>query len=173
MRFNIPLAITSLAATVSAYSCTDGLAWTPEEFAEYLTLDDTTGWAPMERIKHCQLDESDVLTDIPAVEVPHGTLKARSGGNRFVAYSADNCPTNNAIISVNNFGCGGCYSVPSGIKSGYLWRQYNGNPYPTVDFYSGEGCSGSKIHHQGIESGRSDSCNNVNTARSFVVYQGC
>ncbi|TIC97367.1 hypothetical protein CH35J_007515 [Colletotrichum higginsianum] len=167
MHFKIALAFASLVAAVSAYTCTEGVSWTPDEFAEYLTLNDTTDWEPMGRVKNCKIDAADVeAANISAVE-------RRGGNNQFNAYSGFNCDGYNFMFEVKNFGCGGCYSVSSAIQSGWLWRQTTGNPYPTVDFFDAPNCRGSKIHHQGISSGQYSSCNNVANAWSVAVYQGC
>ncbi|KAK3935201.1 hypothetical protein QBC46DRAFT_453664 [Diplogelasinospora grovesii] len=172
MRPNFALVFGSLVTVVAGYTCTEGTSWTPEEFAEYLTLNDTTGWAPMERIKHCYIDESDIQK---TTEARSTELEARGGGNKYIAYSATGCNDNSVLFSVNDFGCGGCYSVGEIIESGYLWRQTTGKPYPTVDYYPGPQCQGSKLHHQGIYTGQYSSCDSVlgEGALSIVVYQGC
>ncbi|KAK3935202.1 hypothetical protein QBC46DRAFT_398069 [Diplogelasinospora grovesii] len=172
MRSNLALVFGSLVAVVAGYTCTEGESWTPEEYAEYLTLNDTTGWAPMEKIKHCYLDESDFKPEAASAHT-RDTLEARGGGNQFIAYSQPNCPSNDALVSAVNFGCGGCYTTSTNILSGYLWRETTGNPYPTVDYYSGPNCQGSRIHHQGIYTGQHSSCDGIDHALSAVVYQGC
>ena len=166
MRFNSAFILGSLMPIITAYQCSQGVSWTPEEFAEYSTLNDTTHWAPMERIKHCYLDKSDLET------THRHKLEARGGRNSFLAFSRPAC-SGSIIVTVSDFGCGACYTSGVGVSSGRLWRETTANPYPTVDFYSGPNCSGTKIHHQGIFSGQHESCDDINQAVSFVVYQGC
>ena len=168
MRFNLGLILHFLVLTTgTAFKCTEGGApWTPEEYAEYLTLNNTTGWAPMKRLKHCYLDQPDSDSEPPRLEL-------RGGNNKYIAYSSTGCQ--NVLFSVDNFGCGGCWSVGQSIESGYLWRQTTGNPYPTVDYFDSPTCNGNKVHHQGIFSGQFSSCDNVLGlgAASVIVYQGC
>lgn len=173
MRF---LAVVLAAVgTVTAMNCTnEGASWTPEEFAEYLTLDDTTDWAPMARIQQCAIEDSDWKPATPSH--PHDTrsLEARGGNNRWSGYKYEGCNSGEQIVTAENFGCGGCYFSADAIKSGYLWRERLSGSYPTVDYFNGPNCSGKKLHHQGISSFQYSSCNTIpNTAWSAVVYQGC
>ncbi|KAJ4987938.1 hypothetical protein SVAN01_06513 [Stagonosporopsis vannaccii] len=150
-------------------ACTGGPGWTPEEFAEYLTLNDTTGWPGLAKLKYCSLEDLEDLEEESVTSA--GALEARSGGNQWIGYSSNNCG-GGQITSSSNFGCGVCVTTSQFIYSGYLWREGTGNPYPTADYYT-SACSGTKLHHQGIVGGSHSSCNAVTRAASVILYQGC
>lgn len=186
MRLNPALFIFGyLTAIVTAYICFEGVSWTPEEYAEYTTLNDTTDWVPMSQIGHCRLEDTDIEPHQPyTIPDPLESRADGSGDDQFssslsfslIAYRSPNCPSDSVVLaSVQDFGCGGrCYTISTDIESGYLWRQTTGNPsYPTVDYFSGSNCKGTKIHHQWIPNGKFSSCDSIDRARSFIVYQGC
>ncbi|KAK0721758.1 hypothetical protein B0T26DRAFT_749244 [Lasiosphaeria miniovina] len=112
MQLQLTLALAFLAAGALAWKCTEGTPWTPEELHEYLTLNDTTNWAPMAKMPQCTPEASELLA---ANET--STLEARRGGNKFIAYGVYHCGSN-VLFSADNFCCGGCYSVSRGIYSG-------------------------------------------------------
>ncbi|EMD63204.1 hypothetical protein GGP41_005217 [Bipolaris sorokiniana] len=165
----------SVAAVVLALSsgqvlaaCTDGPGWTPEEFAEYQSLNDTAGWAGMEKLVQCTVN-ADELT--PAKS--QGRIEARAGGRQWQGYSASGCSGGQTAVT-SGFGCGVCVSATNFyFYSGWLWRERSGNPYPTADYYTQSGCRGTKLHHQGIEGSQTSSCNDVTRAASVILYQGC
>ncbi|KAH6643881.1 hypothetical protein C7974DRAFT_8695 [Boeremia exigua] len=164
------LGLTALAMGIFGDSvmaaCTGGPGWTPEEFAEYLTLNDTTGWSGLNSIKYCTTEDLEEEAAASGVD-----LEARSGGNQWIGFSSSDC-TAGYIETRTNFGCGLCVIPSNFIYSGYLWREGTGNPYPTADYYT-SACAGTKLHHQGIVSGSHSSCNAITRAASVLLYQGC
>lgn len=188
MRFNFALlTFGSLATIVTAYICDHGVSWTPEEYAEYSTLNDTTNWGPISQIGHCRAEDTDIEPHPPYTIPDPSEFESRADGSNddqfgsslgfsFTAYRSPKCPSDGLVLaSVQNFGCGGyCYTVPTDIESGYLWQQTTGKPsHPAVDYYSGPDCKGPKIHHQRIIGGQFGSCDDIERARSFVIYLDC
>lgn len=167
------LSVAAFAMSISGgkvlAACTGGPGWTSEDFAEYLSLNDTTGWEGLAKLKHCTFDDFD---GEPIPDAATGALEARSGGNAWEGYTSSGCG-GTQIGRVTNFGCGVCYTGNYFIYSGWLWREGTGNPYPTADYYTVAGCSGSKLHHQGILSGQHTSCDGITRAASVILYQGC
>jgi hypothetical protein len=150
-------------------ACTGGPGWTSEDFAEYLKLNDTTGWAGIAKLRHCTLDD---LEEEAVLDAASGALESRSGDNAWEGWSGSDC-TGQKIGRVTNFGCGICFTGSNFIYGGWLWRQYTGSPYPTADYFTVAGCQGSKLHHQGIFTGQHTSCDGITRAPSAILYQGC
>lgn len=147
-------------------ACTEGPGWTPEEFAEYQSLNDTTSWPGLAKLTHCTAD------DLATAQTP-GRLAARSGQRQWQGFGSNGCTGQKTAVT-SGFGCGVCVTASSfPFESGWLWREGTGNPYPTADYYTKDNCKGSKIFHQGINSGAHTSCNNVVRANSVILYQGC
>ncbi|KAK0721759.1 hypothetical protein B0T26DRAFT_673548 [Lasiosphaeria miniovina] len=146
----LALGFGSLAA---AMTCTEGRPWTPEEYAEFMTLSNTTGWAPMAKIKHCTFGETDFIS------VPK--LEARGGENRWVGFDSSNCPNDRARCVGRQLWLGGCYTSDKILLSGYLWREKTEGAYPTVAYFEGSNCSGKVVHSQGILSGRFSLCDGL------------
>lgn len=167
------LGLAALIMTISSGkvlgACTGGPGWTREDYAEYLTLNDTTGWAGLAKLKHCTLDD---LEEEALLHPETSALDARSGDNAWEGWSGSSC-TGGKIGRVTNFKCGVCFTGNNFIYGGWLWRQGTGNPYPTADYFTMAGCSGSVLHHQGIFSGQHTSCDSITRAPSVILYQGC
>jgi len=177
MQFKSTTAIVSFlaawTATATAMKCTEGIPLTSDELTELETLNNTTGWAPMEKITHCTLEASDIKSDTGSIN--DHKLEARGGGNRFTARSAYGC-SGSTIFDVHNFGCCACITIPSGaptIKSGTLWREKLSGAYPTMNYYRDAQCQGTDLGKQGILSGQYSSCQDAADARSVIVCQGC
>lgn len=156
---------------------TDKPGLTHEEYLEYLALDTTDGWEPMSRVPIYNFTSTG---EIIGSEASNVHLIKRKGRNQWDGYSGFGCDSKDHMMSMANFGCGACLNVPDPdkaagrrIMSGHLWREKNGNPYPTADWYSSPNCGGGRKAHQGILSGQHDSCNGFGPALSVMLYQGC
>ncbi|KAM7219983.1 hypothetical protein V8F06_004669 [Rhypophila decipiens] len=160
--------VSAAAVTSASMRCTAGRPWTKQELAEYQSLNSTDGWAGMDVIPRCVLDDD---TDHPTTAL----LKARGGGNDWQAFGDYDSCHQPSLGGLKDFGCGACFTPAGGsvIRSGWLYREKLGGHYPTVDYFSGTGCKGSVVHHQGINSGQHTSCDYFVDAYSAVVYQGC
>ncbi|KAI9775867.1 MAG: hypothetical protein M1839_000741 [Geoglossum umbratile] len=117
--------------------------------------------------------------DMPIIELEAGTildfgnstLAKRSGQHTITAYSDWNCQ--GAISQVSNFGCGtGCIALPQTGLSGSVGQEFHGNPYPTMDVWTGTDCTGTKQHFGVVDTW---SCSNTNTNgfRSYVGWYNC
>ncbi|KAK5753179.1 hypothetical protein LTS12_016750 [Elasticomyces elasticus] len=148
--------------------------WTHEEFLEYQSLNSTAGWAGMNKVTYYNATPGEII------DFGHtGGLNKRAGNRWFYAWYNDDC-SGSLLFSASNFGCGVCVSTPNGdsAASGQLIRERAGNPYPTADWYSDVNCGGEKLHHQGITSSQTSSCNNADgygvvEFASAMLYQGC
>lgn len=155
---------------------------THEEWLEYLSLNTTDGWEPMTRVPLYEITEPGQVLDLADTTLYKRSLAKRAGANAFEAFEDGICSSR--LFRIANFGCGVCVSVKYSFcntctwGSSWLWRQTNDNPYPTADWYASNDCSGSRVHHQGIESGKSFSCDTVarygvSRYQSAMLYQGC
>ncbi|KAK4217118.1 hypothetical protein QBC37DRAFT_451644 [Rhypophila decipiens] len=178
----LTILISAAAVTPASMRCTAGRPWTKQELTEYQSLNSTDGWAGMDVIPHCVLDDTDHHPTTALLKARGGgknldinNLQARGGGNDWQAFGNYDSCHQPSLGGLNNFGCGACFTPAGGsvIRSGWLYREKLSGDYPTVDYYSGTGCTGSRVHHQGIYSGQHTSCDYFGDAYSAVVYQGC
>lgn len=153
---------------------------TREEWLEYLTLNTTEGWEPMARVPQYKISAGETL-DLSTTTLFKRSLEKRGSGNAFAPSYYGGCATRE--FTVRNFGCGACVTAAGAgqlsWESSWLWRETTGNPYPTVEWYNERYCTGTKVHHQGIYSGRDSSCdtagqgNQASVYLSAMLYQGC
>jgi hypothetical protein len=119
--------------------------------------------------------------DMPVIELKegtildfgvNGTLTKRSRNHVIGAFGGCNCDPGTFIVAVKNFGFDtGCITISSSALSGRVQQQYHGNPYPTMDVWSGGGCQRNVLQHFGVVN--TDSCTNVNNFcgyNSFIGY---
>ena len=76
MRMGFAALAIDLASHEALTACTRGPDWTHEDYEEYLTLNDTTGWPGFAKLKQCTMED---LAEEKALSVRSEGLGARSG----------------------------------------------------------------------------------------------
>lgn len=80
--------------------------WTHPEFLEYRSLNDTTGWAGLEKIPHITITKPDQLPDFSK-----SGLGKRADVRNFRAFARSGCGGEMLFEGIN-VGCGACVSSP-------------------------------------------------------------
>ncbi|KAH0557188.1 hypothetical protein GP486_005024, partial [Trichoglossum hirsutum] len=117
---------------------------------------------------------------MPVVNVDAGTVldfankthAKRSGQHLIGACAGSNCG-GTLLVQVKDFGCGtGCISMSSTALSGFVFQETHGNPYPTMDVWSGLACTGTRQHF-GVDDTYSCTNSNTNGFKSFIGWYNC